>query len=453
MVAILENFNQLEHSASSKNAKADKPSISRTQKRARAEIKKRVENRIKKKLEFLNYSGADKSELTLVFARDMEQLGAIVDQWIEFVSSFQRETFIDLRGRRYLDDTQKQEIATDIDSLFSKAKTIEVTDNNTLVDSIFALDFEEMKDRLGTQLDETVRSIVKQFFNQLYELKARNILGGLSWGSDVSCQFFDWNHQIEIIAGEEFDRTVQNGNFIINEKGMSGIEMLHTAARREQHLMDAKADMVHEFSGEVPKAFKRVVKQLPECLMPEIRIISGEAFRNEKVRHCLKRKKWGETVVESTVLRDIRVHYDPAIAISDIVLFAWDADDTVANAKNDSSIEKVLWAICLSVAAVVMFHLLASQSLSIRGLLSVPLMLGSGWLSAIAYRERMQFQRREINKKAEKIAFAGTVCFAATLVMLSLVISSGNWIALLAAIPLTVALVKSAMFVLNQIQK
>ena len=83
----------------------------------------------------------------------------------------------------------------------------------------------------------------------------------------------------------------------------------------------------------------------------------------------------------------------------------------------------------------------------------MPLMLGSGWLSAIAYRERMQFQRREINKEAEKIAFAGTVCFAATLVMLSLVISSGNWIALLAAIPLTVALVKSAMFVLNQIQK
>lgn len=229
--------------------------------------------------------------------------------------------------------------------------------------------------------------------------------------------------------------------------------MLHTAARREQHLMDAKADMVHEFTGEVPDAFKKVVKQLPECLLPEVRIISGEAFRNEKVKHCLKRKKWGETIVERTVLRDLRVHYDPAISIGDIVLFAWDADDTVAEAKKDSSVEKFLWAISLSVATVVIFHLLASQSFETRLLFSMPFMLGSGWLGSVAYRERMEFQRRDLNRDAQTASFAGFTCLAAALVMLSFGIASGQWLAFLAAIPLFGVAAKLALFVFDKIQK
>ena len=453
MVAILENFNQLEHAAAPQEANPEKPGVSRSQKRSRAEVKKRVANRIKKQLEFLNYSGSDKSELTLVFTSDMEKLNSIADQWTEFISAFQRETFIDLRGSRLLDEAQKQEVASDIESLFSKAKTVQVTDDSTLVDSIFALEFEEMKDKLGSQLDKTVSSIVEQFFSQLYELKARNILGGLSWGSDVSCQFFDWNHRIEIIEGTEFERKRVDGDLLVGEKVNSGIEMLHTAARREQHLMDAKADMVHEFSGDVPEAFKKVVKQLPECLLPEVRIISGEAFRNEKVRHCLKRKNWGETVIEREVLRDLRVHYDPAISIGDIVLFAWDAEDTVADAKKDSSIEKFLWAISLAVASVVIFHLLVSQTLGMRFLLTVPLFLGSGWLSSIAYCERMGFQRRVVKKDAQTAAFVGTASLAAALVMISFGIASGQWLAFLVALPLIGIVAKSASFVFGQIQK
>lgn len=454
MAAILDNLAELKKGLpQSLDAPASKHSSTKKQRDSTAEIESRINLRIKKGLEFPHTKVAAKDDLVRVFTRDFESLGTHLAQWLGFVEELQRSSF-SFAGLELLDETQVAEVNSDVHSLFQKSKTYKFNDDKTLVDEVFELDFQEMKLALGNQLDKSIGRFVTFVFKQLSALQANNILGTIRWGSTESCSFVDWQHDVraerlepKVIDTKVVERDDGFAVDLIRESVVkSGVVLTHSATRREQHLMKTEESRLSEFQPKIPRRFNQLVSALPEVLRPEIRVISGEAFRNEKTRHKFGEKDWTEQRVQTEVIERLRVYYDPAVIIGDTVLFAWDNDDSIADDKRHESLNKLIWACSCAVASVIVVLALSNQNIISRLLFASPVLACGVWLAMTAFQDRMVNLGKPAREPDVVKAGLGWLC-----VMLGLCISAASLTAFnIAGIAVSVAAIISGIHLIKQ---
>ncbi len=398
MTTILENIAQLEKSwAQPKTAPRKQRS------NAHKSIQTKINVRIKKELEFPNLRSTDKADLATTFTTDFEKIQNHVDQWFEFAAELQRTSFF-FKNTRLLSADQNEEIMNGINQIFANALSFELTDNKVLVDELFNLEFDDMRLKLGTELDNAVASFVKNVFNKLDELRQRNILGTIYWAAQDSCHFVDWQHEIiaekkETGVLEQRNFTVDSGSTIdvINERTIgTNTTAVHMATRREQHLMKTKRTRLSEFKLKIPSQFTPLLSKIPTIFKPDIRVVSGEAFRNEKTEQCFGEKSWLGTRVERQVVERLRVAFDPAVILGDTVLFAWDDEDSAKDEQKQDSLVHLIWALSCGASAITFSLLLANQNLITRFLLVSPLFAGGVWLAMSSYKGHQVKLRKQI---------------------------------------------------------
>ena len=419
MAAILDNLAELKKGLPrSPSVPADKRSSTKKHRDSIAEIESRINVRIKKGLEFPHTKVTAKDDLVRVFTRDFESLGTHLTQWLGFVEELQRSSF-SFSGFELLNESQVAEVNSDVHSLFEKSKMYKFNDDKTLVDEVFELDFQEMKLALGNQLDKSIGRFVTFLFNQLAALQGNNILGTIRWGSTESCSFVDWQHDVR---AESLEPKVIDTKVVERDDGFAldlvresvvktGVVLTHSATRREQHLMKTEESRLSEFQPKIPSRFNRLVSALPEIMRPEIRVISGEAFRNEKTRHKFGEKNWTERQVQTEVIERLRVYYDPAVIIGSTVLFAWDNDDSIADDKKHESLNKLIWACSCAVASVIVVLAMSNQNVISRLLFASPVLACGVWLAMTAYQDRMLNLGKSASEPDVIKAGLGWLCF------------------------------------------
>ena len=432
MPAILENLAELKQSFSQPFQKPDaKLPTAKSPRDSVAEMSARVNLRIKKGLEFPHTKVDSRDDLVRVFTRDFESLNTHLVQWLNFVEELQRSSF-SFAGLDLLKESQLAEVNSDVQSLFEKSKSFKFNDNKILVDEVFEQDFQEMKSALGNQLDKSIGSFVTFVFDQLADLQSNNILGTIRFSSNESCSFVDWQHDLR--AKEIEPRTV-NSKVFERDDGFtvdrvkesvvrSGVVLTHSAIRREQHLMKTEKSRLSEFRLKIPSQFNELVAALPVVLRPEIRVVSGEAFRNEKTRHKFVEKEWSEKRVQTEVIERLRVYFDPAVTIGSTVLFAWDNDDSEADNKRQESLNKFIWACSCAVASVIVFLVMANQNLISRVLFASPIFAGGVWLAVTAFEDRMLNLGKEATQQDRVQAGLGWLS-----VMLALCVAAASLVA------------------------
>ncbi len=409
MTTILENIAKLEETW----AEASSPPKSQRDHRAKKSqsLQSRINVRIKKQFELPHQKSGDKANLAKTFTRDLDSIQRHVDQWIEFVKELQRVSFF-YKNARLLSDEQKAELSADVDQLFEDAMEFKLSDDKVLVDQLFKFDFEEMRLQLGSQLDKMVASFVKRIFSKLESLQQKNILGTIFWGAPDSCHFVDWHH--EIIAEPMVDRLVDEREFTenngfsldtIREKTFgTGISAVHMATRREQHLVNTEQSRLSEFKLKIPSQFGSLLAKLPDIFKPEIRVISGEVFRNEKTEQCFGEKSWLGTRVERQVIERLEFGFDPAVVLGDTVLFAWDDEDSAKDAQKQDTLVHLIWALSCAAAAVALFVLLANQNLISKFLFVSPLLAVGVWLVMNSYKgHQIKLRKKNDDESAAKI--------------------------------------------------
>ena len=407
MPAILENLAELKQSFSQPSQKSDaKRQTTESPRDLVAEMSARVNLRIKKGLEFPHTKVSGKDDLVRVFTRDFESLSTHLAQWVGFIEELQRSSF-SFAGLDLLSESQLAEVNSDVHSLFEKSKSFKFNDDKTLVDEVFEQEFQEMKSALGNQLDKSIGSFVTFVFGQLADLQSNNILGTIRFSSEESCSFVDWQHDViakkfepRVVRSNEFER--DNGFAVdrVRESVVkSGVVLTHSATRREQHLMKTEKSRLSEFQLKIPSQFNDLIAALPDVLRPEIRVVSGEAFRNEKKRHKFGEKDWTEQRVQTEVIERLRVYFDPAVTIGSTVLFAWDNEDSTADNKRQESLNKFIWACSCAAAAVIVFLMMTNQNVISRVLFASPIFAGGVWLAVTAFEDRMLHLGKKVTQQ------------------------------------------------------
>lgn len=461
MPAILENLAELQKSFSQSSHKPDEKRRSTESPRDLvAEMCARVNLRIKKGLEFPHTKVSGKDDLVRVFTQDFESLSTHLSQWLGFVDELQRSSF-SFAGLELLRESQLAEVNSDVRSLFEQSKSFKFNDDRTLVDEVFELDFQEMKSALGNQLDKSIGSFVTFLFEQLAGLQSNNILGTIRFSSTESCSFVDWQHDVK---AKQVDPRVLSSNVAVRDDGFtvdrvresvvkSGVVLTHSATRREQHLMKTEKSRLSEFQLKIPSQFNDLVAALPDVLRPEIRVVSGEAFRNEKTRHKFGEKDWTEQRIQTEVIERLRVYFDPAVTIGSTVLFAWDNDDSTADNKRQESLNKLIWACSCAVASVIVFLMMSNQNVISRVLFASPIFAGGVWLAVTAFEDRMLNLGKKPNQQDRVKVGLGWLC-----AMLALCTTATSLVAFNSlGIFLAIALITCAIYLLkpaiNQIRE
>lgn len=386
MTAILDNIKSLKRipdPEAGSVGKSERKAMRRDRAGRREATKLRIATRIKKAFEFQHMKALTPQDIVEIFACDMRRVEQHRADWSDFIEELMAAIF-STRELEKLSESQEVEMRSGLDELLASFAIVNISPENVLNDSLFRSDVDSIREQLGGRLDQVVAELVDQFFDCFDKMLEHRFLGAISWATETSCNFIDWQHRIEVDIrnSREVTRTAITRT--------SDIKATHTATHRVQFLMAAKSQPLDDFALPIPSQFSRVLLKVPPALKPDIRVVSGQRFRHTTKEHCFDEKQWQEKTVER-----VAVHYDPAVTIGDVVLFAWDEDDSVADSRNQLSLTKILWAACGLAASVTLFLLLGNLNVIARIVFVSPLIAGGAWLAIQAYRDRMIYFRRD----------------------------------------------------------
>ncbi|MFK7817580.1 MAG: hypothetical protein AB8G99_02580 [Planctomycetaceae bacterium] len=261
------------------------------------------------------------------FCKDVALLETMASQWRSFLKRLKASQ---LDAKVYQDVPKKQRAAAlaDVMQRMGHQSARLIDDVNVLTGTLLTKPIQVVYSELQVVFREVTHKFANGLRSDLEQLSDVRVVGLIDWASKDVCKFHFFEHRLRVVSGkkrtETSRRVVETADGWARElkvlKKLSG-KSIHSVTRIEEHLMGAQAYPHDAAPLPNPERIKALIKSVPDWLKPELAIVEGEKFREDRVLLTRYQKQWSVTEVETR----IEPHFDPAVTLfNEFVLAGWD---------------------------------------------------------------------------------------------------------------------------------
>ena len=300
---------------------------------ARDLLLRRLEFHKRPASEFTNAEG-----IVRAFCKDVALLETMASQWRGFTKKL-KASQLDLSVYQDVPKKQRADALADVMRRMGHQPARLIDDVNVLTGTLLTKPMQVVYSELQVVFREVTRKFANGLRSDLEQLSDVRVVGLIDWASKDVCKFHFFEHRLRVVSGKQ--RTKTSRRIVETDEGwarelkvlkkLSG-KSIHSVTRIEEQLMGARAYSHDSAPLPTPERIKALIKSVPEWLKPELAIVEGEKYREDRVLLTRYQKQW--TVTE--VGKRIEPHFDPAVTLfNEFVLAGWDHREHEREIRNN----------------------------------------------------------------------------------------------------------------------